>query len=163
MENPISIRAVVPEDLQELMRMAKGFHVATAIKRVELYEDNVPSWLAIFQAVFSKPDIFVGLVTPHPEVENKLNGFLIATVAPMFFTQHSAPFIFEQALWVDEGFRRQGYSKALIERFCEEGRKRGCSRAIISANRGFKGWKKLGNLYRNMGFEIEERKYLKKL
>jgi GNAT superfamily N-acetyltransferase len=159
----IVVRGTRPEDLDELMRMAKNFHFETNQKRFVLFEDNISNWLYVFNGVLKYPDIHISLAAEDPKELGKLYGFFVGSMTPMFFAAVGTKIGVENLLWVDKEHRGNGYGKALINKYTDLCKKAGCSHAFVTASRGFTGWKKLGNLYRSLGFEIEKRTFMKKL
>lgn len=150
------IRQATQSDMPELMRMAKEFHYKANGKRIIKYEDNLDGWEGWFNTCTSSP-MFCCYVF---ETEGKLGGFVTGLTGPALFAPGKTKLAYEGNLWVDKEHRKNGVAKQLVETLLNWAKTMGCSHLTMASQRFF-GFEKADKLYTSLGFELEEKHYMK--
>lgn len=158
----MAVRPAQSSDMAELMRMAKEIHYAHGAKRWVLFEDNIAEWMmALNECIESHGgDKLIYVVEQEP---GKLVGFVTAVVGPVFWGVGNTKIAYEQLIWVDEEHRGSAFGKELIEQLCSDAKQLGCTDVFIGVSCRFPGAKKIGSMYRDLGFKLEERHFSRRL
>jgi len=153
------IREATQEDLTRLLELAKAFHIKARGKRFILFEDNIEGWTGWFEGCIQS-DTHLSIVAVDDD--GTLCGFLTGFIGPVMFAPGKTRMAYEGSLWVELDYQRKGHARDLIAVFCGWAKEKGCSHVTMASHRYF-GWAKPDKLYRSMGFELEEKHYLKDL
>ena len=154
-----SIRQTQRDDLSDLLTMYRLCSQHGRIYKYQPFEDRAEFMARTFLADMENPRSAIFIAR---DSEGKPLGFLIARIGPLW----SCPGVsvaYSLTVWVQPEARGEGVGRGLINALTEWATEKNCTRVFIGARMAFNNSRRTELLYRDLGFKVEEKTFVKVL